>query len=353
MKKPYDTTARTIPAKCFALERRRAAYGLFEAAVPGNACQFHRDLSCARRQNTARNSRQARLPTPMMTESGEKNAVVRSMGRRYLLLPLLVSFSPWATAAISNQAEEIVRKSVANTKAGWAVAPQYDFTERDVETRHGKRTEKTYQVMMIEGSPYNMLVAVNGSELSDAQAGAEKRKLQEEIERRRSESPNARKKRIAQYQKERRQDHALMTEMVNAFDFKLVREETVNGRRCFVLDATPKPTYQPKNRETQVLKGMRGRMWVDAEAFQWVRVHAEVFRPVTFGLFFASVKPGTEFTLEQRAVSGNLWLPSHFSMKVNARMLVFSRQSRDDETYFNYHRSANIRAGPGSSSGSR
>jgi hypothetical protein len=239
-----------------------------------------------------------------------------------------------------DRAAEIVRRSVANTNADWAAAPKYEFTERDIVTRRGQHTTKTYRVMMIEGSPYNKLTAINGQALSPAQQAAEDRKLEQESSRRHAEPSTERQKRIAQYERERHQDHALMAEMVKAFNFKLTGEETINGRRCFVLDATPKPEYEPPNHETRVLKGMRGKMWVDEQAYQWVKVHAEVFRPVTFGLFIARVGPGTEFTLESKPVEGNLWLPAHFSMTVNARVLVLSKRSADDETYTNYHRSA-------------
>jgi hypothetical protein len=129
-----------------------------------------------------------------------------------------------------------------------------------------------------------------------------------------------------------------MGQMAKAFDYTLTGEETVNGRRCFVLSATPKPSYQPINRDTRVLKGMRGRLWIDEQDYQWVKVHAEVFRPVAFGLFIAHVQLATEFTLEQRPVEGNLWLPSHFEVRVNASVLWWSRNSVDDETYTDYRR---------------
>ena len=58
--------------------------------------------------------------------------------------------------------------------------------------------------------------------------------------------------------------------------------------------------------------------------------------PVAFGLFIAHVEPGTEFELEQKPVNVNAWLPSHFSVRVNARILSYSRRSTDDETYSNY-----------------
>lgn len=243
-------------------------------------------------------------------------------------------------ATTPNQAEEIVRRSVANTNADWSAAPQYDFTERDVVSQGGSRSVKTYRVIMLDGSPYNELIAINGEPLPAAQAAAEKQKLEQETSRRGRESTADSRKRIAEYLRERRQDRELMSEMAKAFDFKLAGEETLDGRRCFVLIATPKTGYQPTSRETQVLKGMRGKMWVDEKAFQWVKVHAEVFRPVNFGLFIARVKPGTEFTLEQKPFQGNLWLPSHFSMNLNARILILSRRSTDDETYTDYHHSS-------------
>ena len=49
---------------------------------------------------------------------------------------------------------------------------------------------------------------------------------------------------------------------------------------------------------------MRGKMWIDTRQYQWVKVHAEVFRPVAFGLFIAHVEPGTEFTLEESPIGG-------------------------------------------------
>jgi hypothetical protein len=259
------------------------------------------------------------------------------MHLRWIVLTLMLSPS-WAEVLETPSVTEIVQRSVDNTNADWTAAPQYSFTERDATTKNGKRTVKTYQVLMIDGSPYNKLIASNDQKLTPDQAAAEESKLQQEIAHRQNETPDARKKRLEQYQNERRQDRALMQEMVKGFTFTLLRQETVNGRRCFVLGATPRPDYEPISRDTKVLKGMRGTMWVDAEQYQWVKVHAEVFRPVEFGLFIAHVQPGTEFTLEEMPVEGKIWLPSHFSTRVRAKIVVFSRRSADDETYSNYRR---------------
>ena len=248
---------------------------------------------------------------------------------------------------------DIVQRSVANTNRDWAAAPQFDFTEHDTIVTHGRTAVSTYRVLMIDGSPYNKMISRNGHPLPPSDAAEEERKLRQEIARRRRESPAARQKRVAEYQRERRQDHELMSQMAAAFRYQLLGEETVDGRRCFVLAATPKPSYQPVNRDTKVLRGMRGRLWIDTQDYQWVKVHAEVFRPVAFGLFIARVQPGTQFTLEQQPVEGGLWLPVHFEVRVNASVLFWSRNSVDNETYSGYRRAGPLAQGQGAGTTAR
>src|SRR3954471_1097931 len=240
--------------------------------------------------------------------------------------------------AAAPDVRELVRRSVENNAKNWSAAPEYSFTERDVVTNGGKTTRRAYRVIMIEGSPYNQLTEANGEPLKGAAAPGEQKKLEAETARRRAESPCLRARRSAAYQRERRQDRALMTEMGKAFDFRLAGRETVNGRDCYLVDATPRAGYQPSSHETKVLTGMRGRMWIDSREYQWVRVHAEVFRPVAFGLFIAHVQPGTEFTLEEAPVGAGVWLPVHFVTKVRATALLWSRTYTDDEAYSNYFR---------------
>ena len=130
-----------------------------------------------------------------------------------------------------------------------------------------------------------------------------------------------------------------MRDMWRAFDFKLIGEELVNGHNCYVLEATPNSSYRPTSNETKVLTGMRGKMWIDTREYQWVKVQAQVFRPVAFGLFFAHVQPGTEFMLEQAPVDEEVWLPLRLVTQVRATALMFwSKMYSRSETYSNYRR---------------
>jgi len=251
----------------------------------------------------------------------------------------LVFVCALAAASLPN-VDQIVQRSVANTERDWQAAPGYNFTERDVVIKKG-RSIKTYRVLMIDGSPYNELIGENGQPLSHEQSAEQESKLKQETARRQHETPAQRQKRTGEYERERHQDNALLQQMIKAMNFRLAGEETMDGRKCFVLEGTPKPGYRPVSRDTKVLKGMRGKMWIDEQQYQWVKVQAEVFRPVAFGLFIAHVEPGTQFTLEQSPVQEGLWLPSHFEMQVKARILGYwPHRSNDDETYWNYQRAS-------------
>ena len=54
-----------------------------------------------------------------------------------------------------------------------------------------------------------------------------------------------------------------MRDMADAFRFRLVKEEKLDGRDVYEFEAAPKPGYVPRTRETRVLLGMRGTLWVE------------------------------------------------------------------------------------------
>src|ERR1700733_2148972 len=255
------------------------------------------------------------------------------MDLRALLLVVAVS-----TLTAAPNPEEIVRKSVEAIKFDWAQTPKYSYLERDVESkRHTPAMAKTYRVLMIDGSPYNLVTGINDEPISAEEKAAEQKKLQREIERRQKESERERQRRIAKYERERERDHQMLQEMVDAFEFHLNGEAQVDGHACWVLNAEPKPGFEPSNHEGRVLKGMKGQLWIDKATNQWVKVHAEVVKPVSIYGFLARVGPGTEFDLEQAPVADGVWLPKAFHVIVRASALgFFSENSNENETYQDY-----------------
>jgi hypothetical protein len=250
-------------------------------------------------------------------------------------LALILTLSAALATAGQENVQTIIQRSVQANNEGWQAAPAYSDFECD---RQGVGT-RTYEVLMILGSPYERLVAVNGKPLMPGEQAKEQQKLDKVTAQRRGESEQQRGKRIAKYEKERNRDHLLMDEMAKAFNFKLVGEQRSGPFDVYVLKATPKPGYHPPNTETKVLTGMQGELWIDKETFQWVKVEAEVIYPVSIAGFLARVEPGTRFELEKMPVGDGIWLPKHFAMKSRAKILfLFTSQKQEDETYFDYRK---------------
>jgi len=250
---------------------------------------------------------------------------------------VVLAFVPFAFS-IQPNTQQIVRLSVAATEADWQAVSHFSDIERDADTKGGSTTSKTYQVLMIDGSPYSRLIAFDDDPLSPVEQARESAKLQRVIAKRAIESASQRAKRLADYQEDRNRMFALMRGMAQAFDFKLLGEDRLNGNDVYVLEATPRPGYQPTSRETKVLTGMRGRLWIAKDNYQWVKVEAQVLKPVVFGWFIAKVMPGTRFLLEQGLVEKGLWLPSHFRVEVQAKVLWLSKGYIHDETYRDYRK---------------
>src|ERR1700741_5241941 len=199
--------------------------------------------------------------------------------------------------------ETIIQRSVEANQRDWDADPQFDYTEQDRE----KGGSNTYEVTMLFGSPYQRLIAVNGHPINSSKKAEEQEKFEEAVKERRNETPEQRSARIAKFEAERKRDHTMMEQLTTAFDFRLLGNQKLKGHTVYVLGAKPRKDYYPPNRDSQVLTGMEGKLWIDRDSYQWVRVEAHVMHPVRIEGFLAEVEPGTEFELEKMPVSADVW----------------------------------------------
>jgi hypothetical protein len=250
-----------------------------------------------------------------------------------LLLLLCAGFSAYAQVDV----KEIIERSVEASKADWKVQPEYDYS---VRVKKDGQT-KTFDVLMILGSPYDRLVAVDGKPLSAQAKSQEQNKLDREIAKRRKETPAQRAARIADFESSQRRNHILIEQLTKAFNFKLEGTPKLDGHDVYELTATPRPDYQPPNNQAKVLTGMQGKLWIDLDSFQWVKVEAKVVHTVSIQGFLARVEPGTRFELQQAPVASDRWFPTFFSFKSRAKIFGFiPHNSQEEDTYFDYRKSS-------------
>ena len=238
---------------------------------------------------------------------------------------------------VNDPLQEIVRRATATLQSDWAADPDYAYVEKDEVQKNGRMTSKTSRVVYIAGSDYYLPIAIDDQPLPPDREKSELERLKNEVQRRNSESPEARRERIGKYKKQRAENDALVLDFPNAFAFELVREETMNGYPAYVLSGTPKKRLRPLSLAAKVLSGMRGTVWVEKENFHAVRVACDVVTPVPIYGILAKVLPGTHIEFTMTPVTDSTWLLSNLSMDLRVSKLVLFKSTQvTRSTYSDY-----------------
>ncbi len=238
---------------------------------------------------------------------------------------------------------EIVRRSTDENRRNQKLAENYTYIERQDERGFDSRGHvqrhslKSYDVTLTEGSPYLRLIARDDKPLPPEEERAEQQKLEKSIAQRRAETSAQREKRLADWHHKREREREFLREVPDAFDFRMVGEETMEGRRVYVIDATPRSGFKPRSNDGKLLTKMKGRLWIDTETYEWAKAEAETVDTISFGGFALRVGPGTRFSLQQVRVNGEIWLPKQVTVTYQARLLLFKRLvGQVDYTYSGY-----------------
>jgi hypothetical protein len=239
---------------------------------------------------------------------------------------------------------EIVRRSVEQDRLNFRRANDYSYVqhteqrELDEQGRVRKVESRTFDVIVIDGEPYQKLIARNGKPLGEAEARKEQEKLDRELARRRNEDPARRSRRLSEEEKRRMEGREFAREIPEAFRFRLAGEDRLEGRPVWIIDAEPKPGYRGKAKRADLLSKFRGRLWIDQQDYQWVRVEAETIAPVRFGWVLARLDPGAKMVFEQRRVHDEVWLPSRAHIQLSARLALVRKLRGEVEVLWRDYR---------------
>ena len=219
----------------------------------------------------------------------------------------------------------------------------YTYAEREVENKldgkgNIKSTEvKTYEVMEIYGEQVQRLVAKDDEPLSEKDAAKEDAKIQKIIDKRKNESDSDRRKREEREEKERGDNRKFVTEVADAYNFKLAGTEMIGGREAWVIDGEPRPEFVPHTKEAKFLSKFHGRVWVDKADLQLAKMDVECLDTISFGLFLARFHKGSRLMLEQTRVNDEVWLPAKLSAKIDVRLgLIKNFDVNVEQTFSDY-----------------
>lgn len=219
----------------------------------------------------------------------------------------------------------------------------YTYIDREEERKldgngHVKKVEsRTREVLEVYGESVERLIAKDDKPLSEAEAKKEEDRIQKIMDKRKNESENDRRKRREKEEKEREEARKFVLEIADAFDFRLVGSETLDRRDTWVIEGTPRPGYQPKERGTKMLSKFKGQVWIDKAEGQWVKLDITAIDTLSIGWFLARVHKGSRIVAEQTKINDEVWLPKHLAVQIDVRLaLVKSYNEKIDQVFRDY-----------------
>jgi hypothetical protein len=87
-------------------------------------------------------------------------------------------------------------------------------------------------------------------------------------------------------------------------------------------------------KESKFLSKLRGRVWIDKDDLQLAKMEVECLDTISWGLFLARVHKGTRVMLEQTRVNDEVWLPLHFTAKIDVRLALLKEYNVNLEQTF-------------------
>jgi hypothetical protein len=239
---------------------------------------------------------------------------------------------------------QLVKQSIENGQQSWKIAADYACTkqvvERQLDPAGAERSSAEDEFSVIPlgyGASYEEPSKHNGAPV-DAEV---RLRAEKELEKLRAEPPTSKQRRFEKALAER----AYMNEVPDAFKFRLAGAENLPTGPAWVIEATPKPGFEPKSRYAHVFAKMRGTLWIDQKDRQWVKADAVATDNVSFGLVIARLAKGSHILLEQEKLSSGDWVPKSLEAKAAARLfMLFAHNFEENITYNNYRKAGPLEA---------
>jgi hypothetical protein len=216
-------------------------------------------------------------------------------------------------------AHHIVGQSIVATERSLQTRDRYTYVKRDQDRRldsQGQLKSENVDVtrmILVNGARFEQLMERNG-QLPSAE---EQKKLDQDFEKLKHETPEERTARFAKAQENR----SFLHDMLEGFDFRLIGEEVLGSRPTYVFQATPRPGYHARGKYGKMFSKVEGKLWVDKSDFGWIKVEGHVTQSFSMGLFVARVQRGSHVILEQISVGDAVWVPKRLEVRASAKIL--------------------------------
>ncbi|MEO6816607.1 MAG: hypothetical protein ABI177_07880 [Edaphobacter sp.] len=208
-------------------------------------------------------------------------------------------------------------------------AVQKDYLYHAVDTiqeldGHG-RVKKTqtqeFDRFWVEGVPIQKLTKKDGKDLSPQDQKKESDRIDKEVAKAKERLAKADAK--GKPTDPHGNDEVTVSRLLELGSFSNARRVMLNGRETIAVDYTGDSKVKTRNRLEGVIRDMAGTVWVDENDRAIAKLEGHFVNTFKIGAgLVANIQKGTSFSLEQRKVNNEVWLPVEANGRGAARMLL-------------------------------
>jgi hypothetical protein len=243
-------------------------------------------------------------------------------------------------AAIPTSGHEVMQRVLARAKWTEEANPQAEYIYNQLSIRKKldgqgavqEQQERLYEVFYIEGLVFRRLIENNGQALSAEETQREQQREQEfrrqipERKRRRAQGPAG--------------DQVTLNEdLINHYSYELAGQEFVRGRWTYAVTFRPRSDDLPlRRRVDRLLNKLAGRVWVDSQDYEIVRLEVHLAGKVTMWGGLLAVVRQLEGEFEQTRTDDGVWFPLRLHGHLDARLLLSNYRLTQTELWSNFRK---------------
>jgi hypothetical protein len=184
------------------------------------------------------------------------------------------------------------------------------------------RETREYDVYHLDSGRFQRLISKNKIPLTQKESKDEDERFRKFLTRKPRE-------------RSAREQQDVFNDILNAYDFKILKREIRNARPTLVIAFKPKKDAKLKTMVARrIFPKSEGTAWVDEEDAQVARIDVYFIDDVKLGFgLLASIGKDTRMTREWQKLRNEIWVPSHNESRVKARVLLakgYNRRRTDD-----------------------
>jgi hypothetical protein len=243
-----------------------------------------------------------------------------------LIMPLYGNASGILFTSADPTAEEIIDLAIARSDAQYESLVDARFEsdglssiqslDSDGETT--KTDQTRFRQYPLAGALFEEMVEKNGLPLGEKEFREEEKRKRDfirEVEERisRGEHP----------QPESEPGIRFNNEFVDRYQLKIEGVEMVRMHRCWVISFEPRAGDLPvRNRMDRALNQSTGKFWISQDDYGLARLEFSLGKPFKYWGGFLAVIRNTDGRLDYKRVEPNVWVPSHFDLRLNLKIMM-------------------------------